>query len=100
MTAAKIFGWEPALRAAFLNAVTSGRGGHHRGGLRGARHGCHLQHRGRCVGLVKAVLALLLGFGLKMSADQQAGITGMFVRTQATALVGPDGAKRTTVAAS
>jgi nicotinamide riboside transporter PnuC len=54
------------------------------------------------LGLVKSVLALLLGFGLKMSADQMAGIlslaaalTGMFVRTQATALVGPDGAKRT-----
>jgi AcrR family transcriptional regulator len=46
------------------------------------------------LGLAKAILALLLGFGMKVSADQQAAILGlaaalvaMFVRTQATAPV-------------
>ncbi len=46
------------------------------------------------LGLAKAVLALVLGLGLKVSADQQAAIltlvaalTAMFVRTQATAPV-------------
>jgi len=46
------------------------------------------------LGLAKALIALVLGFGLKVGADQQAAIlalvaalTGMFVRTQATAPV-------------
>lgn len=46
------------------------------------------------LGLVKAVLAIALGFGLKLDADKQAfllsvaaTLSAMFVRTQATAKV-------------
>jgi nicotinamide riboside transporter PnuC len=117
MTVAKIFGREPALWAALLNAIVyivcawifhpSPQVEAGIIALISAVLGIVVALSTKdgvsaaILGLTKAVLALLLGFGLKMSADQQAGIlslaaafTGMFVRTQATALVGPDGSKR------
>jgi hypothetical protein len=67
------------------------------------RNGAPVIHSHQWPGNLDAVPALLLGSGLKISADQQAGgaglaaaLTGRFVRTQATDLTGPDGAKRTT----
>jgi nicotinamide riboside transporter PnuC len=119
MTAAKIFGREPALWAALLNVlvyVLCAWIFHPSPQVEAAVIAVVSAVLGMVVafstkdgvsaailGLVKSVLALLLGFGLKMSADQQAGVlalaaalTGMFVRTQVTALIGPDGAKRTT----
>jgi nicotinamide riboside transporter PnuC len=118
MTVAKIFGREPALWAALLNAVVyvlcawifhpSPQVEAGIIAVISAVLGIVVAVSTKdgvsaaILGLVKAVLALLLGFGLKMSADQQAGIlalaaalTGMFVRTQATAPIGPDGTRRT-----
>jgi nicotinamide riboside transporter PnuC len=117
MTVAKIFGREPALWAALLNAIVFVLCAwifHPSPEVEAGIIAAVSAVLGMVVafstkdgvsaailGLVKSVLALLLGFGLKMSADEQAGIlslaaalSGMFVRTQATALVGPDGAKR------
>jgi nicotinamide riboside transporter PnuC len=123
MTVSKIFGREPALWAALLNAIVyilcawifhpSPEVEAGIIAVISAVLGMVVAFSTKdgvsaaILGLVKSMLALLLGFGLKMTADQQAGIlslaaafTGMFVRTQATALVGPDGGKRTAGAAS
>jgi len=111
-TGAKIFGREPALWAGFVNTAVY---------LIGSRL-LHLSaahesvliaitaavlgvvvslstHDGvsaTILGLVKAFLALALGFGLKLNPDTQAFIlsaaatlSAMFVRTQATAKVPP-----------
>ncbi len=108
--AVRIFGREPALWAALANAIIYVLGAlvfHLSPGTESlliavtsavlgviVAWQTHDGTSAAILGLAKAVLALSLGFGLKLRTDQQAALltlvaalVGMFVRTQATAPV-------------